>query len=233
MTRCVRCCLHYAMKIVNLIMNFLGIAIIVYSLWLQKKWNDASAELPSHPSLPVPWFIYTCLGLGIAVCLSTLFSYVVSNYISNSILSIYIFSVCSLLFVEVAVIFTVFFKYDWSWLISKYIDERHKDFRKFVIFHEKMCQLIAIMILVPQISVIALAIILRAVGIERIAQNRHSEIPDFTRSFLVGTGSGVLNNTRLICSRCEVLRTGNPRQSLLSYVKRVYRIQSQRGPFVC
>ncbi|XP_022730279.1 tetraspanin-19-like [Durio zibethinus] len=232
MTRCGRCCLHYTMKIVNLIMNFLGIAIIVYSLWLQKRWNDGAAELPSYSSLPKPWFIYTCLGVGIAVCLSTLFSYMVSNCIGNSILCIYIFSVCSLLSLEVAVIVTIFFKHDWISLISKYIDESNEDFKSFFIFHEKMCQLIALLILVPQVSVIALAIILWTIGIERITQNGHSEIPDFTRSFLVGTGSGILNNTRLICGRCEVLRTGNQRQSLLSYIKRVFRMQFQRRPIV-
>ncbi|XVE53717.1 hypothetical protein DITRI_Ditri03aG0024900 [Diplodiscus trichospermus] len=215
MTRCGRCCLQYAMKIVNLIMNFLGIAVIFYSLWLQKMWNDGSAQLPSSPSLPKPWFIYTCFGVGIAVCLSTLFSYIVSNSISNTILCIYIFSVCSLLFLQVAVIITIFFKYDWSSLISKYIDNSHEDFKSFVIFHEKMCQLIALMILVPQVSVIALAVILWTVGVERISSSRHSEISDFTRSFLVGTGSGMLNNTTLICGRCEILRTENPRQSLL------------------
>ncbi|XP_017982656.1 PREDICTED: uncharacterized protein LOC108663434 isoform X7 [Theobroma cacao] len=172
-------------------------------------------------------------GVGIAVCLSTLFSYMVSNYINNSILCIYIFSICSLLFLEVAVIVTTFFKYDWSSLIAKYIDESHEDFKSFIIFHEKMCQLIALMILVPQVSVIALAIILWTVGIERMAQTRHWEIPDFTRSFLVGTGSGILVNTRLNCSRCEVLRTGHPRQSLLAYVESVFRMQSQRTPIVC
>ncbi|XVF48529.1 hypothetical protein PTKIN_Ptkin03bG0198000 [Pterospermum kingtungense] len=232
MTRCARCCLHYAMKIVNLIMNFLGIAIIVYSLWLQKKWNDGAAELPSYPSLPTPWFIYSCFGMGIAVCLSTLFSYMVSNCINNSILCIYIFSICSLLFLEVVVIVTIFFKYDWTSLISKYIDTNHEDFKSFVIFHEKMCQLIAIMILVPQVSVIALAIILWTVGIERIAQSQHLERPDFTTSFLVGTGAGILNTTTIICGGCEVLRTGSPRQSLFSYIKRVFILQFQRRPIL-
>ncbi|MBA0869114.1 hypothetical protein Goshw_023338 [Gossypium schwendimanii] len=133
-------------------MNFLGIAIIVYSLWLQKKWNTGVAQLVSFPSIPNPWFIYTCFGVGIAVCLSSLFSFIASNCISTSILCIvsfalasdfslflviiisqiydfgpstirklmfspyklYIFSVCSLLFLEIAVIVTIFFKNDWS-----------------------------------------------------------------------------------------------------------------------
>ncbi|KAE8664270.1 eukaryotic translation initiation factor 3 subunit L-like [Hibiscus syriacus] len=55
MARCSWCCLHYSLKTVNLIMTFLGIAMIVYSLWLQKMWNLGAAQLPSYPSLRKPW----------------------------------------------------------------------------------------------------------------------------------------------------------------------------------
>ncbi|GMJ07680.1 hypothetical protein HRI_004437200 [Hibiscus trionum] len=233
MRRCSRCCLHYSMKMVNLVLNLLGIAIIVYSLWLQKMWNLGAAQLPSYPSLPKPWFIYTCFGVGIAVCLSTFFSYIVSNWISNSVLCIYIISICSLLLLEVVVVIAIFFKYDWSSLISKYIDERHEDFKSFIIFNEEMCQLIALLILAPQVSVVALAIVLWSVGIERIPESRHLEIPEFTTSFLVGTGSGFLNQTTLICGRCEVLRT-NParRSSFFSYIMMVFRMQFQTRPIL-
>ncbi|KAB2077477.1 hypothetical protein ES319_A06G102900v1 [Gossypium barbadense] len=233
MTRCSRCCLHYSMKIVNLIMNFLGIAIIVYSLWLQKKWNIGVAQLLSFPSIPNPWFIYTCFGVGIAVCLSSLFSFIVSNCISTSVLCTYIFSVCSLLLLEIAVIVTIFFKNDWSSLISKYIDENHEYFKNFVVFHEKMCRLITLLILVPQVGVIALAIILWRVGIERISEREQSGIGDFTTSFLVGTGPILNNNTTILCGRCEVLRLVNPRRpTSFSYLNMLFRMHLQARPFL-
>ncbi|KAB2024795.1 hypothetical protein ERO13_D06G095600v2 [Gossypium hirsutum] len=199
MPRCSRCCLHHSMKIVNLIMNFLGIAIIVYSLWLQKKWNIGVAQLVSFPSIPNPWFIYTCFGVGIAVCLSSLFSFIVSNCISTSILCIYIFSVCSLLFLEIAVIVTIFFKNDWS-----------------------------------SVGVIALAIILWRVGIERISEREQSGLGDFTTSFLVGTGPAILNNnTTILCGRCEVLRLVNPtRPTFFSYLNMLFRMHLQARPFL-
>ncbi|TYG64562.1 hypothetical protein E1A91_D06G112700v1 [Gossypium mustelinum] len=207
MPRCSRCCLHHSMKIVNLIMNFLGIAIIVYSLWLQKKWNIGVAQLVSFPSIPNPWFIYTCFGVGIAVCLSSLFSFIVSNCISTSILCI---------------------------LISKYIDENHEYFKNFVVFHEKMCRLITLLILVPQVGVIALAIILWRVGIERISEREQSGLGDFTTSFLVGTGPAILNNnTTILCGRCEVLRLVNPtRPTFFSYLNMLFRMHLQARPFL-
>ncbi|KAK8602527.1 hypothetical protein V6N13_057846 [Hibiscus sabdariffa] len=211
MRRCSRCCLHYSIKMVNLVMNLLGIAIIVYSLWLQKIWNIGAAQLPSYPALPKPWFIYTCFGVGIAVCLSTFFSYIVSNWISNSVLCIVSFAI-----------------------FSKYIDKKHEDFKSFIIFNEEICQLIALFILVPQVGVVALAIVLWSVGIERISESRQLEIPEFTTSFLVGTGSIFLNRTTVTCGRCEVLRTGNPtrQSSFFSYIRTVFRMQFQTRPIL-
>ncbi|KAL4297520.1 hypothetical protein GQ457_12G020610 [Hibiscus cannabinus] len=181
MRRCSRCCLHYSIKMANLVMNLLGIAIIVYSLWLQKIWNIGAAQLPSYHALPKP-------------------CYIVSNWISNSVLCIYIISIGSLLLPEVVVDVIVFFKYDWS-----------------------------------SVGVIALAIILWGIGIERISESRHLEIPEFTTSFLVGTGSGFLNRTTVTCGRCEVLRTGNPTRqstSFFSYIRMVFRMQFQTRPIL-
>nr|POE46364.1 tetraspanin-19 [Quercus suber] len=140
--------------------------MIIYSLWLLKKWQDGVAYLPSVSFLPRPWFIYTCLGVGIAVCLSTLSGCMVANCISNYTLCIYVVSICSLLFLEVAVLVTIFFKMDWAEELAKYIDEKHTEFKTFVFFHIKMCRSILIMILVPQLCVIVLAIILWAIGTE-------------------------------------------------------------------
>lgn len=212
-------------------MNLLGIAMIIYCLWLQKKWNESVAELPNTTDLPQPWFIYACLGVGIAICLSTLFGYIVGNSLSSSTLGVYIISICSLLFLQVAVIVTIFFGIDWSKEIEHYIDEYHAKFESFVIFHLKMCKMIALMILIPQVSVVALAIVILAVGSERMTRMRNSDIPDFTRSFLVGTGSGILDSSRQICGTCESLRlrVGNPQRNIMSYIKYFFTFQFLRS----
>jgi hypothetical protein len=63
MVRCTRCFLHRSMRVVNLIVNICGIGMIIYSLWLLKKWQDGIAQLPAPlSSLPRPWyFIYLFL----------------------------------------------------------------------------------------------------------------------------------------------------------------------------
>ncbi|OAY54302.2 tetraspanin-19 isoform X3 [Manihot esculenta] len=109
---CPRCCLYYSIKLVNLIMLFFGIAIIIYSLWLDKKWHQFFSQLHPTSPPPFPWFIYTCLGVGIVVFLSTLCYYIAFNSISNYTICAYIFIACCLLFLEVAVIVIIFFKMD-------------------------------------------------------------------------------------------------------------------------
>ncbi|GLT25439.1 hypothetical protein SLA2020_005670 [Shorea laevis] len=228
---CIRCCLHNSLKISNLIMNLLGIAMIIYCLWLQKKWDEGVSQLPTIKDLPRPWFIYASLGVGISICLSTVFGYIVGNSLSSSTLAVYIVSICSLVFLQVAVIVTIFFNFDWSKEIAKYIDERHQEFESFVIFHLRMCQFIAIMILVPQVTIVALGIILLTIGSERMTRIRNSVIPDFTRSFLVvGSESGLLDGSGQTCSTCESLRMrGSPQRSCLSFIKAVLSMQVQRN----
>ncbi|GKV03402.1 hypothetical protein SLEP1_g15707 [Rubroshorea leprosula] len=90
---CMRCCLHNSLKISNLIMNLLGIAMIIYCLWLQKKWDEGVAQLPTTKDLPRPWFIYASLGVGISICLSTVFGYIVGNSLSSSTLAVVSFAI--------------------------------------------------------------------------------------------------------------------------------------------
>ncbi|XP_037496479.1 uncharacterized protein LOC105638262 isoform X3 [Jatropha curcas] len=114
MVRCVRCCLNKSMKIVNLIMLFFGIVLLIYSLWMTKEWHIYLTHLLPNSSPPRPWFIYASLGVGIAVCLSTLCSYMTVIYIGSYTLCSYIFILCCPLFLEVAAVVIIFFKMDIS-----------------------------------------------------------------------------------------------------------------------
>lgn len=58
MVNCTRCFLHRSMRVVNLIVNICGIGMIIYSLWLLKKWQDGVAELLPVSSVPRPWYFF-------------------------------------------------------------------------------------------------------------------------------------------------------------------------------
>ncbi|KAK3212943.1 hypothetical protein Dsin_017649 [Dipteronia sinensis] len=216
MTRCARCCLHKSIRIVNLVTNLFGVATIIYALWLQKKWNQGVAEISTTAYLPTPWFIYTCLGLGITVCLSTLFGHIVANCISNSALCIYIVTICSLVLLEAAAVVAIFFRVDWQVLITKYIDSHNYKFKSFVVFHIKMCQLIAIIVLVSQINVIVLALVLWGIGTQ--AQPRadsNSDLSSIIQSFLESPNMPMPDGSSQTCNICGHLNVGDNKRCIL------------------
>uniref|UniRef100_A0A7N0TLP8 Tetraspanin-19-like n=1 Tax=Kalanchoe fedtschenkoi TaxID=63787 RepID=A0A7N0TLP8_KALFE len=184
MAKCARCCLYQSMRAVNLILNLCGIGMIIYSLWLEKKWNQGVKELISTSGLPRPWFIYTCLGVGIVVCLTTLAGHMVANCVTNSVLCIYLVAILSLLLIQGMVIVSIFFKMDLASEITEAIDDSHMKLRSFLIFHLIMCRWIVTMVTVVQLNVVILAVILWAVGFDSRGHGHSTEQPDFRHSFL-------------------------------------------------
>ncbi|KAG6423515.1 hypothetical protein SASPL_113913 [Salvia splendens] len=67
MGRMARCCVQSLLKLVNSFLGMVGIAMIIYSLWMFRVWlrTDESNDVP------VPWFIYAILGLGASLCVIT------------------------------------------------------------------------------------------------------------------------------------------------------------------
>ncbi|XP_058069688.1 tetraspanin-19-like [Magnolia sinica] len=184
MVYCARCCLRRAMRIVNLMAISIGMGMIIYSLWLLKKWKEAATDWDYASDLPTPWFIYTCLGVGIVVCLSMLFGHMVANHMSIVALSIYILSISSILLLQVILVVVIFFKMNWRYQI----DDR---FNNFFGIHFTICRLIGITILLAQAHVLMLAVVLWALGPE---QRTHCHGPiafDPRHSFLVGPESQV------------------------------------------
>ncbi|XP_004291199.1 PREDICTED: tetraspanin-19-like isoform X1 [Fragaria vesca subsp. vesca] len=235
MVNCARCCLHNSMRALNFFVNIFAVGVIIYTLWLLKKWQDGVTELPPVPMVLKPWFIYACLGAGIAVCFSTLFSYLVAHCITDStLLLIYIVSIFSLLCIEVAGVVAIFYKMNWAEKLAEYIKDTK--FKNFMIFHLYMCRLIAILILVPQIKCTVLAIILWAIGTEPLTHCNYSDhVTEFRYySFLViPSPASLLNMSRNGFRNYEALPRSDqyeypPRLSFFSRINRFFRMRFHR-----
>ncbi|XP_043723492.1 tetraspanin-19-like [Telopea speciosissima] len=194
MVKCSRCCLHRSMKMVNLAVILFGVAIIVYSLWLLKRWKEGVREISSETTIPTPWFIYTCLGEGIVVCLSMLSGHMVANCISSYTLFTYLASVCSILCLQTLAFISIFYKMDWKDKISKYIDLQDEKFGNFLRINLSVSRLLLIMILAAQINAVIVAFILWATGAEPRSHCRSFGTPEFNQSFLVIPDSPVQLN---------------------------------------
>ncbi|KAG6420471.1 hypothetical protein SASPL_117000 [Salvia splendens] len=62
-----RCCVQSLLKLVNSLLGMVGIAMIIYSLWMFRVWLRTNEST----DVPVPWFIYTILGIGASLCVIT------------------------------------------------------------------------------------------------------------------------------------------------------------------
>nr|XP_010920394.1 tetraspanin-19 [Elaeis guineensis] len=186
MVYCPRCWLHHGIRVVNLVVNFFGMGMIVYSLWLLKLWWEGFVEVGvSSSSLPRPWFIYAFLGLGIIFCFNALIGHIVSNCINTIALSIYILFICSILLLQIVVTAVIFFKIDWQSAISKYVDGNI--FKNILTFHLNACRLISITTILAQVNVLVLAIVLWALGPQPRNHCGSLATPNLRYSFLVPT----------------------------------------------
>ncbi|XP_062107341.1 tetraspanin-19 isoform X2 [Humulus lupulus] len=115
MGRMVRSCFQSILKLVNSVIGMLGIAMILYSLWLIRVWQRQMDEFPFVDfDNPVPWFIYTSLGLGIALCVITCSGHVAAETTNGCCLYLYMLFVFLLIMVEAAVTVDVFINRDWE-----------------------------------------------------------------------------------------------------------------------
>uniref|UniRef100_A0A6N2LAE1 Uncharacterized protein n=1 Tax=Salix viminalis TaxID=40686 RepID=A0A6N2LAE1_SALVM len=251
MTKCARCCLRNSIRVVNLMMLVLGAGIIVYSLWLEKKWDHGIAKFPHRSSPLTPWFIFVFLGVGIVVCLSTVGGHIIAHCISSSTLflvsfllifnitrknkraSEYIVAVCCLLFLEATMLVAIFFKMDWGKKISAYTGEENTYFEMVILINVKISRAITILILVAQSSVVILAAILLAAGAEPRTHFLEVDTSIFIQSFLVPTESpGFAEISGQACRRCGTslsLGGGTARRSFLSRIKSLLGRRFQRA----
>ncbi|KAF3793958.1 Tetraspanin-19 [Nymphaea thermarum] len=175
-----RRCVHYALRIVNMTINFIGVLMIIYSLWALKKWKAIEVkEGSSEYDLLYPWFIFTFLAIGIVVCFCTLCGHVVANSISVLLLTSvsfiadtekyevilnllkYIVFVCGILFLQVGAVIFIFFK-DWVAEIDEDYTGQYTEFEEFVTFHLTLCRSIVLLIVLLQAVGFLLAVMLWA-----------------------------------------------------------------------
>lgn len=55
MARIVRSCIQSLLKMVNSVIGMVGIAMIMYALWLLRVWQRQMVDFPIGDDDPVPW----------------------------------------------------------------------------------------------------------------------------------------------------------------------------------
>ncbi|KAF7803469.1 tetraspanin-19-like isoform X1 [Senna tora] len=79
-------CLKSLLKLINYVMGMVGMAFILYGLWLLRAWQreiDTSFDFAST----TPWFAYTSMGIGVSFCLITSLGHMAGDSINDYCLS--------------------------------------------------------------------------------------------------------------------------------------------------
>ncbi|KAK3143343.1 hypothetical protein QOZ80_4AG0299200 [Eleusine coracana subsp. coracana] len=163
--RVLRSCVQTALKAVNSVVGLAGMAVILYALWMLREWYREVAELDQR--LPVPWFIYTFLGLGIFLCLLTCSGHIAAETANSHCLSCHTILVFVLIILEGAITVDVFLNSNWEEDFPPDPSGKFDEFKNFVRSNAEMCEWVGLSVVAAQVLSIVLGIILRTLGPDR------------------------------------------------------------------
>ncbi|XP_057954552.1 tetraspanin-19 [Malania oleifera] len=168
MARMVRSCVQSLLKLVNAVTAMVGIAMILYSLWMVRVWERHMGSSPfGADDTPSPWFIYTFLGLGITLSVITCSGHIAAETANGICLYFYMLFVFLLIMVEAAVTVDVFLNHNWEEDFPVDPSGTFDEFKDFVRSNFEICKWIGLTIVSVQGLSILLALILKSLGPHR------------------------------------------------------------------
>ncbi|CAL9087173.1 unnamed protein product [Musa textilis] len=160
MGRMIRCCLQSALKLVNSVAGFVGVGLILYSLWMIRVWYRQTHAFPTADS----WFIYASLGLGVSFCLIAFSGHIAAETANGHCLSCYMVLVFLLVILEAAITADVILNRDWEEDFPEDKTGRFNGLQNFIRSNFELCKWIGLVIVVAQAMSLFVAMILRALG---------------------------------------------------------------------
>lgn len=165
MVRIVRSCIQSMLKMINSLTGMVGIAMILYSMWLIRVWQKEMGESPfAELDSPAPWFIYTFLGVGVIVCVITCSGHIAAETANGCCLCLYMVFIFLLLVLEAGVTADVFLNRDWEQDLPKDPSGEFIEFKNFIKSNFDFCKWIGLGVVSVQGLSMLLALLLRAMG---------------------------------------------------------------------
>ncbi|KAJ8748320.1 hypothetical protein K2173_001739 [Erythroxylum novogranatense] len=166
MGRPARSFIQSLLKLVNSLLGMVGLALIVYGVWLIRAWQRKTGDLPfdDDSDYPAPWFIYTTLGFGVTLCVLTCIGHLAAETANGCCLYLYMFYIFLLLMLEAGLTTDVFLNQDWEEDFPKDPSGCFNRFKIFIQSNFEMCKWIGLSILSIQGLSFLLSMVLKALG---------------------------------------------------------------------
>ncbi|KAM1008594.1 hypothetical protein ACFX1X_005103 [Malus domestica] len=164
----VRICLQSVLKAVNSLLGMVGIAMILYGLWMVRVWlRDIDGSPFDHHNVVLPWFTCTSLGAGFTLCIVTCIGHVAAKYAHGCCLSFYMLIIFLVILLELAVAADILLNSEWEKDLPYDPTGKFNDFKDFVESNLDIFQWIGLFIVLAQGLSIVLATALRSAGPNR------------------------------------------------------------------
>lgn len=160
-----RTCLQSFLKLVNSTLGIVGIAMILYGLWMIRAWQREMEEFSFDDfKTTTPWFIYTFLAAGVTLCAITCVGHLAASVANSCCLSCYMMIIFSLLLLETAIGAEILLNSDWEKDLPNDPTGRFKGFKDFVKSNFETFKWIGVLIVLGQGLSILMAMVLRTIG---------------------------------------------------------------------
>ncbi|KAL5537806.1 hypothetical protein UlMin_044805 [Ulmus minor] len=164
-TSIAKSCLQSFLKIVNSTLGLVGIAMILYGLWLIRVWERDMKDSPFHDftSSP-PWLMYAFLGAGAALCVIMCVGHLAASVANGCCLSFYMMIIFLLLLLETGIAADILLNRDWEEDLPYDPTGRFNHFKDFVKSNLETFKWIGFLIILTQGLSILAAMVLRSLG---------------------------------------------------------------------
>ncbi|KAM5578119.1 hypothetical protein ABKV19_008439 [Rosa sericea] len=155
-----RSCVQSVLKLVNSVNGMVGLAMVLYSLWLIRAWHKSIGDLQFEDSdyPTIPWFIYIFLGLGVTLCVITCSGHIAADT-ANVTADIYL-------------------NHDWEEDFPNDPTGRFDQFKAFVRSNLDICKWIGLSVICVQGLTLLLAMILKAFGPHHYYDSDDDYVPE-------------------------------------------------------
>ncbi|CAL9772845.1 unnamed protein product [Musa acuminata subsp. burmannicoides] len=157
-----RSCLAFALKFLNFLQTFVGVSVLIYSIWVLNCWHRHGHLVFDLRDVPAPWFVCASMGVGISLCLISFTGYVAAEAVNGCCLCFYAVLSTILIVLEAALMGDILLNKHWEEDLPYDSTGELKNLREFVEDNMDIFKWVAVSVIAIQALCLLLTLVLRA-----------------------------------------------------------------------
>ncbi|PKU67152.1 Tetraspanin-18 [Dendrobium catenatum] len=160
---CCRSCLVFLLKMLNFLQTFVGVSILIYSVWVLNQTIKHGWVCFDVVSVGFSIrFVCALMGVGIMLCLVAFTGHIAAEAVSSCCLCFYASLITMMILLEAALVGDLFFNKEWKKDLPKDSTGELKNLIAFIEDNIDICKWAGVSIVVIQALSLLLAVLIRA-----------------------------------------------------------------------